>query len=143
MFNNNEFEFIENVLLSVNIKEEKFDDQDNIKDDIICYIKNSRRTVQLRRLKYTVIYTSVACLFALVFTVASYNNSWVECIAHKGKHIANLPCGTVVSINSGSIIRFNKLDWLFYREIELNGEAQFDVTKGKKFTVNTKQGSIK
>ena len=78
MFNNNEFEFIENVLLSVNIKEEKFDDQDNIKENIIGYINKSKRVSRLHRFKSIAIYTSAACIFAIMFSIFSYINSVMD-----------------------------------------------------------------
>ena len=40
MFNHNEFEFLENVLLFVNLMEDKFDDQVTINSVIIVYINN-------------------------------------------------------------------------------------------------------
>lgn len=53
----------------------------------------------------------------------------------------SLPDNSSVWLNSKSEISYNK-DWENSRDIELNGEAYFEVAKGKKFTVKTPQGSV-
>lgn len=53
----------------------------------------------------------------------------------------SLPDKSSVWLNAKSEISYNK-DWENSRDIELNGEAYFEVAKGKKFTVKTPQGSV-
>ncbi len=50
--------------------------------------------------------------------------------------------GSEIWLNDGSTIEFDSEDWKANRTIELSGEAQFEVTKGSPFIVNTPNGSI-
>ncbi|MCF7561078.1 FecR family protein [Sabulilitoribacter multivorans] len=54
----------------------------------------------------------------------------------------NLPDNSEVILNAQSKLSFNKKEWKESRNLELDGEAFFKVTKGEKFTVNTDAGSI-
>lgn len=53
-----------------------------------------------------------------------------------------LPDNSEVILNAQSQLSFNKKDWEQNRNLELEGEAFFKVTKGEKFTVSTKAGDI-
>jgi len=53
-----------------------------------------------------------------------------------------LPDNSEVILNAQSQLTFNKKDWEKNRSLNLKGEAFFKVTKGEKFTVNTKAGNI-
>jgi len=50
--------------------------------------------------------------------------------------------GSEVILNGNSTLKYNKKTWKNKRELFLDGEAYFKVTKGKKFTVNAKNGSV-
>ena len=50
--------------------------------------------------------------------------------------------GSEVILNSNSTLKYNKKIWQNKRELQLDGEAYFKVTKGDKFTVVTKNGSV-
>lgn len=51
--------------------------------------------------------------------------------------------GSKVILAPGSSIHFNENTWQKNRTIKLNGQAQFDVTKGAPFTVQTDIGEVK
>lgn len=53
-----------------------------------------------------------------------------------------LPDDSRVNLNALSTISFNKSKWNTNRNIDLNGEAYFDVEKGSKFNVNTTLGTV-
>tara|TARA_R110001583_G_scaffold28231_2_gene100437 strand:+ start:1937 stop:2851 length:915 start_codon:yes stop_codon:yes gene_type:complete len=53
-----------------------------------------------------------------------------------------LPDNSEVILNAASKLNYNKKTWKDNRELELNGEAYFKVSKGKKFTVKTDVGSV-
>lgn len=53
-----------------------------------------------------------------------------------------LPDGSVVHLNAGTTIRYNKGSWDEAREASLEGEALFEVKKGKRFVVSTPRGSV-
>lgn len=74
--------------------------------------------------------------YLLFFNNDSYSASYGETIAF------NLPDASEVILNSDSKIKFNQRKWSKRRELSLNGEAFFKVTKGQKFTVNTDQGMV-
>ena len=65
----------------------------------------------------------------------SYNTAVAESIQF------SLPDNSSVWLNAKSEISHNK-DWNNSRDIELHGEAYFEVAKGKKFTVKTSQGIV-
>lgn len=53
-----------------------------------------------------------------------------------------LPDNSVVTLNALSSVSFSVDDWNQERKIVLEGEAYFDVEKGKSFTVHTTQGEV-
>lgn len=54
----------------------------------------------------------------------------------------NLPDNSEVVLNAQSKLTYNKKLWKKERMLDLDGEAFFKVTKGKKFTVKTSAGTI-
>ena len=64
-------------------------------------------------------------------------------LAENGKKTTfELPDHSEVTLNSGSEISYGKWSWDSKRELHLNGEAFFKVTKGKTFDVNTDLGKV-
>lgn len=53
-----------------------------------------------------------------------------------------LPDNSKVELNELSQLQYNKSNWNKERILELNGEAYFDVEKGKRFDVNTEFGKV-
>lgn len=58
------------------------------------------------------------------------------------KTTVGLPDGSVVSVNALSEIAFDEEGWNDDRTIKLEGEAFFDVAKGKQFVVSTQAGDV-
>lgn len=58
------------------------------------------------------------------------------------QEIVVLPDGSEVKMNADSYLAFNEKTWEENREIELKGEAFFQVQKGSRFTVKTTLGDI-
>jgi ferric-dicitrate binding protein FerR (iron transport regulator) len=54
----------------------------------------------------------------------------------------SLPDSSEVVLNAGSKITYNKKNWANSRELSLDGEAYFKVTKGNKFSVKTVEGTV-
>ena len=50
--------------------------------------------------------------------------------------------GSEVILNANSSLKYDKKSWKKARELTLDGEAYFKVTKGSDFKVNTKNGSV-
>lgn len=53
-----------------------------------------------------------------------------------------LPDDSQVLLQPGSALSYNSLSWFLTREVSLEGEAFFEVAKGKTFTVKTDLGQI-
>lgn len=53
-----------------------------------------------------------------------------------------LPDASTVSLNADSKISYSQESWQEQRELSLEGEAFFEVTKGESFVVNTEGGSV-
>jgi len=59
-----------------------------------------------------------------------------------GQHLKfELPDGSMVTLNANSEISYHPYWWQYSRILEFKGEAFFEVKKGKKFKVNSEQGS--
>ena len=58
------------------------------------------------------------------------------------KTTVELPDNSIVSVNALSEIAYNEMKWKDDRTITLEGEAFFDVAKGKRFVVSTPKGEI-
>lgn len=54
-----------------------------------------------------------------------------------------LPDGSTVSLNAQTTVSYNRINWLFDRSVEMEGEAFFEVEKGEKFTVNSRLGTTR
>ncbi|GAA3607718.1 FecR family protein [Flavivirga amylovorans] len=56
--------------------------------------------------------------------------------------VITLPDNSVVTLNAGSSLKYDKDSFIENRVLRLKGEAFFDVSKGSTFTVTTKNGKI-
>ncbi|TVZ57603.1 FecR family protein [Flavobacteriaceae bacterium MAR_2010_105] len=57
--------------------------------------------------------------------------------------LLSLPDNSEVILNAESVLSFNKKTWQNKRDLDLNGEAFFKVSKGQTFSVNTTAGIVK
>tara|TARA_B110000046_G_C12991070_1_gene397865 strand:- start:466 stop:1368 length:903 start_codon:yes stop_codon:yes gene_type:complete len=76
----------------------------------------------------------------LFFTVRFSNTSQTTDMAEIKSQ--RLPDSSMVTVNAASTLTYNTLLWRFDRQLELDGEAYFEVVKGSDFTVNTHLGSV-
>jgi len=86
----------------------------------------------------------IAAILALSFSVYYYTTTLdtnISTLAAQKTEI-QLPDASQVSLNASSIITYNKSEWKTNRDISLEGEAFFKVTKGSKFKVNTSAGTV-
>ena len=58
------------------------------------------------------------------------------------KRTVELPNASIVVVNALSDLRYDPDSWEDHRELELDGEAFFDVSKGTSFVVKTETGTI-
>ncbi|RIA08930.1 FecR family protein [Flavobacteriaceae bacterium MAR_2010_72] len=57
--------------------------------------------------------------------------------------LLSLPDNSEVILNAESVLSFNKKTWQNKRDLDLDGEAFFKVSKGQTFSVNTTAGIVK
>tara|TARA_R110002049_G_scaffold80832_4_gene205544 strand:+ start:812 stop:1723 length:912 start_codon:yes stop_codon:yes gene_type:complete len=90
-------------------------------------------------------FLKVAAIFVVLLTSSYFlffNNTKSYATEIAQTETFRLPDNSEVVLNAQSKLKFNKKDWKESRHLNLDGEAFFKVTKGKKFTVNTDAGSI-
>jgi len=83
---------------------------------------------------------AVILLLAIAGTVPFIYSKSVKSVPGEHVHVA-LPDGSTVELNAGSHIKYYPLKWFFQRKIIFEGEAFFQVQKGKKFDVQSKIGT--
>jgi ferric-dicitrate binding protein FerR (iron transport regulator) len=103
-----------------------------------------KKEVKVRTLNFKLMYRVAAV--AVIMLSASYfmffnNNVSFETEIAQTKTLA-LPDNSEVILNAASILEYNKKSWNKKRDLNLDGEAFFKVSKGQKFTVNTDMGSV-
>ncbi|MDG1402542.1 FecR family protein [Polaribacter sp.] len=86
--------------------------------------------------------TKIAAIFVIGFSSLFYITSKKEVSTLIGETtVLNLPDNSKVTINASSSVQIKRFNW--NRNIILKGEAYFEVEKGKKFVVATKDASVK
>ncbi len=86
----------------------------------------------------------IAAILALSFSVYYYTTTLdtnISTLAAQKTEI-QLPDASQVLLNASSTLTYNKSDWETNRDVTLEGEAFFKVTKGSKFSVNTSTGTV-
>lgn len=83
---------------------------------------------------------AVILLLVLAGTIPFIYSKTVESLP--GEHVhAILPDGSIIELNAGSHIKYYPLKWFVQRKVIFEGEAFFQVQKGKKFDVQSKNGT--
>ena len=105
--------------------------------------KPSKKTT-IRSINFREIMAIAAGVAILVFVTYFWNTGAIEATAPLAKTNTHaLPDQSIVVVNDGSSIKYIKGTWETERNIELIGEAFFNVKKGSSFQVNTANGLIK
>jgi ferric-dicitrate binding protein FerR (iron transport regulator) len=87
----------------------------------------------------------VAAIFVVALGITFLLKNFVSQTqtANFGEKITfSLPDNSEVVLNSGSEINYKKWNWNNNRHLELNGEAYFKVSKGRRFEVQTSLGKV-
>jgi transmembrane sensor len=96
-----------------------------------------QKTIKLPYLKWSV----AAVLFITIGLGLFARLHTVHLNVSKGEFATHvLPDGSQVFLNAQSSISYTPYWWSFDRQVNLEGEAFFEVAKGEKFTVNSKLG---
>lgn len=106
--------------------------------------KTKTNVIKLRR-KYSIAIGIAACIAVLIgsFAIIQLFNRQISVNTTVAQmQTAYLPDSTLVQLNAGSSISYNNADWESNRNIQLEGEAYFSVTKGQTFTVTTQTAAV-
>lgn len=89
-------------------------------------------------------FLKIAAVFAILFSGYVFINSLETTIETQiaEKKTFLLPDKSKVVLNANSTIEYNKNDWDNNRSLQMNGEAYFNVSKGNKFSIETKEGVV-
>ena len=99
--------------------------------------QNTKKVIRLRPIYYTIgIAASILLLFGLFFSNVTYTTDTGE------KRLVSLPDGTKVTLNAKSKLSHKRFFWMENKEVNLDGEGLFAVTKGEGFKVNTASGTV-
>lgn len=106
--------------------------------------KKEKKAVKVKHLNLTMFYKIAAALLVLITTAYFiFYNSTTSFETKTGQtQICFLPDQSEVVLNAASKITFNESKWDNNRILYLEGEAYFQVKKGSKFSVNTKDGVV-
>ena len=86
-------------------------------------------------------YAAVATL-ALLIGLVGFLNLYTTSVysPRAGRAHVSLPDGSTIALNADTYIRYKPFWWYINREVELEGEGFFEVTKGSKFTILSEYG---
>lgn len=103
------------------------------------------RRAPVRKLNWVRPLMRIASIFILGFAMYYFfiydNLTHVE--TRFGEKVTiNLPDESSVSVNALSEISYNEKNWNSDRKVQLEGEAFFDVAKGRQFVVSTRKGLV-
>jgi ferric-dicitrate binding protein FerR (iron transport regulator) len=82
---------------------------------------------------------AIVMIFGSTLFLKNYSISIVSNLNEKFSH--TLPDHSTVFLNENSTLTYHPYWWRFNRALEFEGEAFFEVEKGKKFTVISKKGN--
>lgn len=102
------------------------------------------KEAKVRRLNFKTIYkvAAVAVIMLCVSYFTFFNNNVSVNTSLAQTKTFNLPDNSEVILNAASTLYYNKKEWKDSRNLDLDGEAFFKVSKGQKFTVHTDVGSV-
>ena len=101
----------------------------------------SNKSTKTFFLSQKIIFTLAASVLLLagVFSFLRFFTQKISSPA--GQHFTvNLPDGSIVELNAGTTIAYHPYWYAYSRDIQLEGEAFFEVEKGKQFTVKSSLG---
>ncbi len=99
---------------------------------------------KVRKLNPLAAFLKIAAVLTIVVTSYLYFNSLSTTVQTSiaERQTFLLPDDSEVALNGSSIIEYNKNNWDKHRELTLEGEAYFNVTKGNTFSVKTPSGTV-
>jgi transmembrane sensor len=95
------------------------------------------------RFNFNITKLAVAASILILFSVGSFLRFYsIRIETSAGQHLmAELPDHSKVELNAQSNITYHPYWWKMNRTVQLEGEAYFDVEKGRKFTIVSSRGN--
>ena len=110
-------------------------------ESILSKIKSEKSQPKTHWIKpFMRIAAILAVCFSLYYYTTTLDTTITTAVAQKTT--IELPDASSVSLNTQSLLTFNKSQWEKERDVELEGEAFFKVAKGSTFKVKTKSGTV-
>lgn len=98
------------------------------------------KTFQLKRFSQAV--AAIVIILLSVYSINNFISKEKESTKFAEQSKITLPDGTEVILNAGSKLVWNNKKFSKKRQLTLKGEAYFDVKKGDKFIIKTKNGTV-
>ena len=115
--------------------------KDEIFDKVIASRVKKTSSFSQSRMWYSIA-AAVLLLIGVTYTFTN-NDSMNELhVAYGESKMISLPSGSEVTVNASALLTYDSRNWENQRDLTLDGEAFFDVTKGQQFTVHTALGDI-
>jgi len=115
------------------------------KDEIWSEMFSDIEDVQepVRKIKTRWLIYSLAASLLLVIASATFMRYYTESVyCPKGEHLSLLlPDKSRVELNANSSLSYHPYWWRFNREVQFEGEAFFNISKGKRFDIVSRSGS--
>lgn len=127
-------------LLTVVFKYETFPQEREVGVMLLNRI-NEIKIRQQRRMR--IISYSVAASVVLFVAGGSYVMSGKQFRTEDAMLAVVLPDNSQVQLGANSSLSYNNMLWFFERNVELKGDAQFKVSRGEQFTVQTALGEVR
>ena len=121
-------------------------DNFDVENNLQATLEKLNSTIESKKKKVIPLWSyAAAASVALLFFVYSFffteaTTIYTTQLAEQNNF--ELPDGSLVNLNAGSKLSFEKSDWKNNRSLDLEGEAYFRVEKGSTFAVNTKDGQV-
>ena len=106
-------------------------------------VKEEGKVVELKKRDFKYVWYSAAAVVILLIGITAFMRFYaIELNAPNGQHLAaELPDGSTIHLNAQTTLTYKPYWWRFSRELKLDGEAYFEVEKGKKFRVISDYGT--
>lgn len=123
-------------------KRPEFDEEQGLRD--LKERLTAKNETPVRKLNFSAYYKIAAMLVVVLGSGIFFwlNRPEVITTGYSEMAMLELPDQSTVKLNADSKIKYKPTKWDKQRKLQLEGEAYFQVEKGKKFTVVTNQGEV-
>ncbi len=118
--------------------------KDEVWNDMMARINEEKKKPVVKTRKI-IIYWAAAAVITLFISLSAFVRFYSKTLyAPPGQHLTQtLPGRSKVHLNAGTKLKYHPYWWHFSRISKLEGEAYFEVEKGKPFIVKSSQGETR